>query len=1187
MNKGTPVSNQNPIDTLEAAVEHLSAELDRARAAQRAAETRYRDLLEGSTQGILVHRKCVLLYANPAMAAMLGYDTPEEFLALPSSLALVCPHDRERLRGYMERRLAGATAPAVYRFDALDRDGGHRVLENRVRTIEWYGETAIQATVVDVTAEQRTRAALERSHRLLDAVINTIPERLLVRDRDGNKLLVNRARSELLGLTPEEFLRLPEKYPLLRPEDIAETEREDRRVLDEGCHIERQVLRRRPDGREEWIHYRLVPLRDPNGAIRGTLSLSADISQSRQAEQALRASEARFRDFAELGADWLWETDAQLRFSYASPGFQGATGVSPERIQGRTRRELYAEDLRQGGTIENREAFAAHLDLLDAHRSFHDTEIVRVEADGRRLVFVASGKARFDEDGNFLGYRGITRDLSAQRNADAAIARQAAELDALYRALPDLCFLVDAEGAVLDFKPGAELAPYLKPEDFLGKRMEEVLPQPAATRLDEAVRGVAASGEGRTIEYALPYPDGDHHYEARIVALTGRRCFTLVRDITDRVRAEEELQRRDQRMQRLFATTGDGFILADRQGRIVDVNPAYVRITGYSREELIGKNMRSLEPAASPAEVDARFEAIRARRTTRFETRHRHRNGTPIDLDVSLTVLDDPDGPLVAAFVRDLSELKAATAAVAESEMRFRDFAETAADWFWEMGPDLRITYVSGAAFEKVMGYPPNEAIGRARGELFEPQNNDPLLLAAHLRDLEAHRAFRNVELRWRNPRSGALVDVAIDGKPLHTDDGTFLGYRGTARNVSTVRRAERQREQLKTQLAQAQKLEALGQLSGVIAHDFNNILGSILGYSSLAQQRYASEIPQPLARYLEEIRHAGERARDVIGEILAYARGLPGERKTVDAAAIIESVTKLLRSTLPSSMPLEIHCAEGLPALHVDAVQMDQVLLNLGVNARDAMGESGTLTIAAERLEIRGDTCASCKAAVDGEYVAIRVADCGPGIEPDVLERIFEPFYTTKDQGSGSGMGLAIAHSVIHEHDGHVLVTTTADTGTAFTLLLPPASGTVAAAVPAPSAAPTAHRAGTLDGRLDGVHILVVDDDPSMVAFLGEFLRSAGCRTTLQTDSLAALEALRAAPTECDLLLTDRTMPELTGAELATAARVLRPGLPIIICTGYAQKAEALRDGAADAVIAKPVDTEALLDTLTRLLRR
>jgi nitrogen-specific signal transduction histidine kinase/CheY-like chemotaxis protein len=371
----------------------------------------------------------------------------------------------------------------------------------------------------------------------------------------------------------------------------------------------------------------------------------------------------------------------------------------------------------------------------------------------------------------------------------------------------------------------------------------------------------------------------------------------------------------------------------------------------------------------------------------------------------------------------------------------------------------------------------------------------------------------------------------------------------------------------VRSRMRQGQKLEAIGQLTGGIAHDFNNILASVMGYVVLAEERVTDAGDTRTVDYLGQALASCRRARDLIQQMLTFSRGGRGEPRALSLAGVVRDALPMLRSALPSTLAIEVDCDDRVPAVWIDEVQAHQVLLNLAINARDAMPGGGALRIGVVQTDVRDAACASCRVSVSGTFVELRVNDSGHGMEPALMERIFDPFFTTKAPGKGTGMGLSMVHGIVHEHRGHIVVESQPGQGCTFRILLP-----AIAAAPAASAQAAARPVtrAQLSGR-----VLLVDDEPSVLAVMRETLRSWG----LDVDDFSSAEAAEAGfvrdPARHDLLITDHAMPLVTGIELAARLRAHRPGLPWLLCTGYADATTVARarSGGATAVLRKPTE--------------
>ena len=420
-------------------------------------------------------------------------------------------------------------------------------------------------------------------------------------------------------------------------------------------------------------------------------------------------------------------------------------------------------------------------------------------------------------------------------------------------------------------------------------------------------------------------------------------------------------------------------------------------------------------------------------------------------------------------------------------------------------------------------------------------------------------------EWHWLHARGRCLIDS--DGKPYR--------FVGSAIDITAQKSAQIDKEQLETQLRQSQKMEAIGTLAGGIAHDFNNILGAILGYGELALQHCPAK--SELRRYLDNIMHATERAKLLVERILGFSRSGLGDKVPVNVESVVIETLELLQASLPADIRLQTRIDAANAAVTGDATYLHQVVMNLCTNAVQAMESGGLLSVVLDRAEVSDPRTLSRGTLAPGPYVRFIVSDTGGGIPPAVLDRMFDPFFTTKEVGEGTGLGLSLVHGIVTDLGGAIDVTTTVGVGSRFEIWLP---------VTGETAIPPVEASGTLP-RGHGETVMIVDDERALVDLAEEIIAALGYEPVGFASSSAALTAFRTAPERFDLVLTDESMPEMIGTELAQAIRGLRPTIPIILMTGYGgtQLANRAADIGLSDVLRKPLHRRDLAESLARVL--
>jgi PAS domain S-box-containing protein len=669
---------------------------------------------------------------------------------------------------------------------------------------------------------------------------------------------------------------------------------------------------------------------------------------------------------------------------------------------------------------------------------------------------------------------------------------------------------------------------------------------------------------------------------------------TVARDMTERNTAEAErraivqvLQQTERRESELASrlaaiveSASVAIIGAALDGVVTSWNSAAERVLGYAPGEMIGHDESVIVPPGQASELAPILGRLRrGERVEAFETQLRRKDGSIIDVLVSISPIRDAGGEVVgvSSMSRDVTESKRAEAerrAIEQqrqqSERREFELAsrlaaivESASVAIIGAGLDHVVTSWNAAA-ERMLGYAPGEMIGHDVSVIVPP--DQAAGIAHNYERLRRGERVEYVETRLRR-KDGSSIDVSVSASPILDASGTVVGVSALTRDMTELNRAEAERQALEGRLHQSERLESLGQLAGGIAHDFNNLLAVIMNYAGFVIEETADR-PAVLAD-AEEIKAAAQSAARLTRQLLIFSRRETVQTEPLDLNAIVADVRNLLSRSIGAHVELQLESAVNLPAIEADRGQLEQVLLNLAINARDAMPQGGILTIGTSLAGL-GESYTRLHPGVSpGRYVELAVRDTGTGMSPDVAARIFEPFFTTKPQDQGTGLGLATVYGIVTQAGGSMSVDSEEGTGTTFRLYFPAVG---APAIPAtPATAP--------DGRGNGETILVVEDEPAVLAVTSRILRHNGY-ATLEAGTFEEALSL-AASRDFQLLLTDSVMPRMSGATLAERVVELRPGLPVLYMSGYSEGAPAplyAVDKAA-AHLQKPFDQQTLLE--------
>jgi two-component system, cell cycle sensor histidine kinase and response regulator CckA len=517
------------------------------------------------------------------------------------------------------------------------------------------------------------------------------------------------------------------------------------------------------------------------------------------------------------------------------------------------------------------------------------------------------------------------------------------------------------------------------------------------------------------------------------------------------------------------------------------------------------------------------------------------------------------------AFVRDISERKAAEEALRKSDDRYRRLMEVSPDAILLMAGN-RIVFVNRAGLELFGAVSEEQVLGRHPADFFDP-HYDADTIAAVCASLNAGRALPLTE----------LMVLRLDGAPIHVNLVVSTVCEETVPTMQLVLRDVTDHKNLEEQLRQSQKMEAVGQLAGGVAHDFNNMLLVIRGYTDLLQEDQALTVDQRQA--IEQIGQASDRAKALTTQLLAFSRRQVLQPKIINANAIVANMESMLKTLTGEEVELCMRLASDVGHVKADPSQIEQAVLNLAVNARDAMPQGGRLTIATDRVELDEVAIKGARLeAKPGSYIRLTVRDSGTGIDPDILPRIFEPFFTTKPKGKGTGLGLSTVYGIIKQSGGSLAVASDPGKGTDVVLYLPRVEEPVAGAVQdSPAPAPVSGHET----------VLVVEDEPSVRTFVCSALRRHGYMVLEARHGIEALTVVQAYVGRLHLVLTDVIMPQLSGREVAEAIADIDPSIKILYMSGYTDDA-VLRHGiVSDAVnfIHKPYTADALLQTVRQVL--
>jgi len=870
---------------------------------------------------------------------------------------------------------------------------------------------------------------------------------------------------------------------------------------------------------------------------RANTDLQRENSERQRAEEALRRSEAYLSEAQNLShtgsfgwntssGEIYWSEEAFRIFEYDRSIRPTAELLAHQRV--------HPEDLADFEQVVAR----ASQDGLDFSHEYR-----LCFPDGRtKHIHVAAHAIRSDAPG--IEFVGAVIDVTAAKKAEERSRSDERELRITIDALPAFVLRADPDGSV-DFVSRSILDYSGVPKDnWLGDGWAKSIHPEDLDKVLHEWRSALTDARPLDVEMRFRGADGNYRwFQARGIPLRGRdgnivKWYYTIHDIEDRKRTEQMLRQSEAYLEEAQRLAHTGSWAHHESSDTFIASPEMLRIFGLD-----------LESDAIP--FDVLRESVHPADRYIVDAARRNRAGYTIDYRIALPdgsvkyvhsvghPIFDASGTLVerVGTIVDVTERKRAEAELRQSEEQWRDVFENNPTMYFMVDAAGLILAVNPFGAEQ-LGYGVKELTGRPVLSVIHESDRDAIQ-----QRFDACLAHLGQAMSWEARKvckDGRTLWVRETGKAVPRTNGTIVLM--ACEDITERKQVEAEKERLEGQLRQSQKMEAMGTLAGGIAHDFNNILGAILGYGELAQQAVAESTE--VRRYIDNVMQAGGRAKSLVDRILAFSRSGLGERSSIDVQAIVAETLELLAAaSLAPDVRLETRLETAGAAIVGDATQLHQVVMNLCTNALHAMDEGGVLAVTLDRVEVAEDRPLSHGALVAGSYVRLGITDTGSGIPPHVLDRMFDPFFTTKGVGEGTGLGLSLVHGIVADLGGAIDVVTVIGSGTTFTIWLPGAGE--AAAPLAESTAELPH------GR--GETVLIVDNEKPLVALAEETLAELGYEPIGFESSVAALRAFRQAPQRFDIVLTDESMPDLSGIALAGEIMQLRADVPIVMMSGFA----------------------------------
>ncbi|MBU1635930.1 PAS domain S-box protein [bacterium] len=920
----------------------------------------------------------------------------------------------------------------------------------------------------------------------------------------------------------------------------------------ENCPIVRMKKSKQPESMifqegDRWLEVSVDPIFDDTGQIKGAVHVVSDVTKRKKAKEALYESERKYRKLVENIEEGIASVDENEKFIYVNH--------AAIKIFGYSEKELLKKSLKDLSTSNEYKRIIEQTSIRKTGKTSR-YELNIIKKNGTNAIISVTSSPLFDSHKKYLGAFGIFSDITERKQAEEALRESEEKYKMMFETAKDAVFISDENGKFMDVNQMAcESLGYSK-EELLKLSNKEIDADPRGYEAFLEIRN--GTKEKVTFEVNQRRKDGT----LLPVEITGsfftsggqRIALAIARDITERLsaeqagkQAEEDIRRSAAYTRSLIEASLDPLVTIDPGGKITDVNKAIEIATGRTRKEIIGSDFSNY--FTEPAKAKEGYKQVFKKGIVRdYSLEIKHKNGSVISVLYNASLYKDESGKVIGIFAaaRDITKHKKAEDKLERLSRQYELILNSINEGIYGVDMQGNTTFINPAV-ESITGFGTKELIGHHQHDILHylkpdgshyPSEECPIYMA--FKDGLVHHVTD--EIFWR--KNGTSFPVEYTATPIRKQ-GKIVGSVVVFRDITERKKMEEEKETLEYQLRQSQKLESIGTLAGGVAHDFNNLLTIIQGRTQLLL--LDTNENDPKSRDLRQILDASTRAASLTRQLLLFSRKETMEMKTVNLNQTINNLLKMLNRLIGEDLSVKTILTPELWSVEADEGNLEQVIMNLTVNARDAMPDGGILTIQTENLQLSEKDCKIIPESNTGHFVRLMIEDTGTGIPKDIIDKIFDPFFSTKAVGKGTGLGLSVVYGIVKKHNGWINVYSETDQGTTFKIYLPATKSSAQEKINEKDIT-----IELLNGN--GERVLLIEDDPGVLKYAESALRQFGYSPFPALDGKQAIAVFQQEAGNFDLILSDVVLPDINGLDLVVKLTEEHPGIPVIMCSGYTE---------------------------------